>query len=455
MGVIITALDIVAVLSALVIAHELGHFLVAKWCGMNVEDFSLFFGPRLLRIGKFNGTEYNIRTIPLGGYVKISGMEPDDLVLGAAVMRPSLAHGKPVVMHGLSEDDLANLNADNIGDRVRAIVESALAEGERKRLSPEGREELKMLLVSKNINEEEHKYIEAIVKADAYEPDPQGYNQKPLWQRAVTIVAGPFMSLAFGLLLFIVMGFTTGLPLLTQAGVENIIEAIPDNSVPAYKAGLRAGDRIVQINETPIRDGDAMVATIRNSGGKPLTLRVERNNSTLTVVVTPVLNTMTDIENGKQVTRRLWQIGIVPHHVLIFKKYSPINAVKRGTELFVQNMLMIRSTIFSKDVGKHTSGIIGIGKQINDDSKAGISNLLLTAASLSLSLGVLNLFPIPVLDGGQLLLLAWEGIRRRKLTSREVMTAQLCGLSIIAVLFILVTCKDFIQEILPQLVKHG
>src|SRR4051794_21478056 len=98
MDVIITALNLIAVLSVLVIAHELGHFLVAKWCGMHVEDFSLFFGPRLWRIGKFRGTEYNIRSIPLGGYVKIAGMEPDDLVLGAALVRPSLSQGKPVVM---------------------------------------------------------------------------------------------------------------------------------------------------------------------------------------------------------------------------------------------------------------------------------------------------------------------------------------------------------------------
>src|ERR1043165_84415 len=102
MQLILSALNLIGMLSALVIAHELGHFLVAKWCGMRVDDFSLFFGPRLWRIGKFQGTEYNIRSIPLGGYVKIAGMEPDDLVLGAAVIRPTDANGTPAVMPGLS-----------------------------------------------------------------------------------------------------------------------------------------------------------------------------------------------------------------------------------------------------------------------------------------------------------------------------------------------------------------
>ena len=455
MDLIVTALNIVAVLSALVIAHELGHFLVAKWCGMNVEEFALFFGPRLLRLGKFHGTEYNIRSIPLGGYVKIAGMEPDDLVLGAAVLRPSLAHGKPVIMHGLSEDDIASLKSNDIGDRVRAIAESAVAEGERTHLSVEGREELKALLVSPSINEEEHKYVEVLLKADAYEPDLRGYNQKPIWQRAATIVAGPFMSLLFGLVLFVVMGFTTGLPY--DARVENVIEAIPDQQMPAYKAGLRAGDRIVQINDTAVGDGEGMVSIIQKSAGKPLTLLVRRADANLTFVVTPEMTTVDvmDPATRKPMKNQVGQIGIRPRIVLVFQKYSPVDAVKRGTELFKLQITGMVSAIFSKDVAKNTGGIIAIASHIHDDSKRGIKDVLLTAASLSLSLGIFNLFPIPVLDGGHLLLLGWEGIRRRKLTSREVLAAHLFGFSIIAVLFVLVTCKDFIQDVLPHLIKHG
>ena len=453
MEMIVTAINLIAVLSALVIAHELGHFLVAKWCGMHVEDFSLFFGPRLWRIGKFNGTEYNVRSIPLGGYVKIAGMEPDDLVLGAALPRPSLSHGKPIVMHGLSEDDIASLNSDQISDRVRVIAESSVAEGERKRLSPEGRLELKSLLLSQSINEEEHKYIETVLKADAYEPDPRGYNQKPLWQRAATIVAGPVMSLLFGLVVFVVMGFTTGLPY--DARMENVIESMRKTNGPAARAGLLPGDRILRINDAPVKDGMAMVDVIHNSVGKPLSLQVQRDKSILTVQVTPEAEKIDVIENGKKITKQLGVIGVTPKTVYLFRQYSPAGAVRRGTEMFVLNVVGLVDTIFSKDVGKNTGGIIKIGAKIHEDSKAGLRNILLTAASLSLSLGVCNLFPIPVLDGGHLLLLAWEGIRRRKLTSKEVLTAQLCGISIIAVLFILVTCKDFIQDILPHLVKHG
>src|SRR5215468_5988899 len=84
-----SALYFLAVLSVLVIVHEWGHFIVAKLCKMRVDDFSLFFWKRLVRLGARNGTEYNIRTIPLGGFVKIAGMEPDDISNGAPIFKRS------------------------------------------------------------------------------------------------------------------------------------------------------------------------------------------------------------------------------------------------------------------------------------------------------------------------------------------------------------------------------
>lgn len=455
---IVSTLYIVGVLSVLVIAHEWGHFIVAKMCGMHVEDFSLFFGPRIWRIGKYKGTEYNVRSIPLGGFVKIAGMEPDDLVLGAALLRPSLATDKPVMMHGLSEDALIELDANQIGDRVRALAEGAVAIGPRKRLSPEGREELKSLLTSTSINEEEHKYLEILLKADDYQPDPKGYNQRPLWQRAAVIVAGPFMSLLFGLLLFTVMGFTTGLPY--DGRLENIIDSVSDTidtathqKPPAYRAGLLAGDRIIQIEQTPITNGKDMVEVLRKNPGNPLHITVQRGAVPHTFLVTP--DAKENADKSKDAPKIIGQIGITPKYTLLFRNYSPIGSVQRGMELFTLNVKMMLASIFSKDVAKNTHGIIGIAGQIHEDSKAGVRHVLLDAASLSLSLGVINLFPIPILDGGHLLLLGWEGLRRRKLTSREVMAAQLFGFSIIIVLFVLVTCKDFIEGVLPHLIRHG
>ena len=188
-----------------------------------------------------------------------------------------------------------------------------------------------------------------------------------------------------------------------------------------------------------------------------LHLQVQRGSTVIPVTVTPELSKKSiPLEiNGRKFEGHAGLIGIAPRGELLFRRYSALGAVARGWEMFVAQVTGTFGAIFSKDVAKNTGGIIMIGSVISADSQAGLRNVLLRAGVLSLSLGICNLFPIPVLDGGHLMLLAWEGIRRRKLTTREVMTAHVCGLSIIAVLFVLITCKDFIQEVLPHLVKHG
>lgn len=432
-----TAVYMLAVLSVLVIAHEWGHFIVAKLCKMRVDDFSLFFGPRLVRLGKRNGTEYNIRSIPLGGFVKIAGMEPEDLTSGSTTLR---VDGKGVFLLGLDEARVADLDEDQISDTVRSTVEQAVSsEG---KLLDQGRDDLNALLLSPGINTEEHKYIEAVLDAQNYTPDPDGYNQKPLWQRAATIFAGPFVSLAFAYLIFCIMGFSVGLP--DDQNPQNIIDAL-SAAKPAAKAGLKPGDKIIRIDNTPITDGKTMIETIHNSPNKPLQITVQRDKEQLTKVVTPYADQVDDEVNGKIVKKTVGLIGITPHFQYHWKQYTPIAAIKRGTSIVQLQVVGTFKGLFSKHVSENAGGIIRITSQIHEDSKEGPRQVLLTAASLSLSLGIFNLFPIPILDGGHLMLLAWEGLRRRKLSSKEVYTAQLVGISIIGVLFVLVMYNDIVH----------
>src|SRR5579871_4546113 len=109
-GTLKSAGTFLAVLSVLVLVHEWGHFIVAKLCGMRVEDFSLFFGKRLIRLGVRNGTEYNIRSFPLGGFVKIAGMEPDDISNGAALLQPGNSSRPGRILSGLNEETLAEID---------------------------------------------------------------------------------------------------------------------------------------------------------------------------------------------------------------------------------------------------------------------------------------------------------------------------------------------------------
>ncbi len=437
MEMIRTAAYILAVLSVLVIVHEWGHFIVAKMSKMRVDDFSLFFGPRIFRLGKRNGTEYNIRSVPLGGFVKIAGMEPEDMLNGSTTLS---GQNKGVFLTGLDETQVAQLEAENISERVKGMVTEAV--GSEGKLRTEGREDLNALLLSPSINTDEHKYIQIVLDSDNFTPDPDGYNQKPLWQRAATIFAGPFMSFAFGYLLFCVMGFTLGLP--DDVKTDNVIAGVKEKKA-ADLAGLKPGDKVIQIDNTPITDGKGMVEVIHAGLGKTLNITVLRGSERITKAVRPYAFAVDDEVNGNLVKKTVGLIGVTPQLHYHWKQYSPVAAIVRGTEIVRMQVVGTFTTLFSKDVGENTGGIIRIAGQIHQDSKEGPRQVLLTAAMLSLSLGIINLFPIPLLDGGHLMLLAWEGLRRRKLSTKEVQTAQLVGISIIGVLFILVMYNDIMH----------
>jgi regulator of sigma E protease len=441
MDLLKSAFYFIVVLSVLVIVHEWGHFIMARLCNMKVEDFSLFFGKRLFKLGERNGTEFNVRAVPLGGFVKIAGMEPEELSPPLYARRGESNHGPYKHLNGLYEEALNEVDFSQVSDRVSEAVVQAIGPDER--LTERGREELQSLLLSTNINADEHRYIEAVLGAQSREPDPNGYNRKPLWQRALVIFAGPFMSLFFGYVLFCVMGFTTGLP----EAADNAIETIIRNK-PADKAGLKPGDRIVSIDGTKITDGDSMVRMIHDSPNRPLHLVVQRDGSQLNFTVTPASEEVSYPENGKTVKKSIGLLGFMPG--MSWSTHNPVESVKRGSEIIYFQVTTTLQMVFSKQVKDNVGGIILIADQIHKDSKEGPRKVLLTGAMLSVSLGLINLFPIPILDGGQLMLLAWEGIRRRKLSSREVYAAQVVGLSIIGVLFVLVMYNDIMHLLMHK-----
>ena len=144
--------------------------------------------------------------IPLGGFVSIAGMEPDDISNGAPIFPRKTETQKTFqkVMTGLSSEALESVHFDLVSERVSEAVNQAVDMGGN--LTEEGRRELNALLRTTGINADEHRYIEAILNASAQQIDPNGYNQKPLWQRAATIFAGPFVSIALGYLIFFGMG---------------------------------------------------------------------------------------------------------------------------------------------------------------------------------------------------------------------------------------------------------
>lgn len=448
--------DLVIILSVLVIVHEWGHFIVAKLCGMRVEEFSLFFGPRLVRLGKRGDTEYNIRSIPLGGFVRIAGMDPDDVSGGRpildAIRNPQFAdpNGLHSMIQQLDSDSLAEINADNVSSDVRVLLRSAV--GSDGTLTEDGRAELEMKQASPQVNDDERKLMQMVLMADSRAKDPGLYNQKPIYKRALTIFAGPFMSLFFGYFLYCIMGMTFGLP---TDNYTNQITVMPDGS--ARKAGMRTGDRIIAINDVPTPTGKELSDTIHAHPNVPLHLTLDRERKIVSLTVTPKAQEITKYDEktdkpvldaaGKPVKETVGMIGIMP--VPVLERTGIVESVVQGTWRSKEYVFSLISVLHSaKGVKENVGGPVAIYQTTTALQRLGVQSLVMMAAAFSLSLGIMNLLPIPVLDGGHLLLLAIEKIRRRRLSPREVYRAQIAGLAIIAALVVFVMFNDISRTIM-------
>jgi regulator of sigma E protease len=345
----------IVVLGVLIFVHELGHFLVAKLCGVRVLKFSLGFGPKLCGFRK-GDTEYVLSAIPLGGYVKMLG------------------EGK-----GEEESDAAILTEED---------------------------------------------------------KPFSYEYKSPWQRMAIIVAGPASNIVFAALIFAVV-YLFGVPSLSPVIGE------VNHEMPAFAAGLQTGDKIVAINGKKINDWEELSTAVRNSGGLELSIDYEREDTLLSVKIVPKRIESKNMFGENVVS---YIIGITASGATEIKHYQPGEAIIQGlTETWKISYLtvmgfikMIERVVPAKDLG----GPIMIAQMAGQHAKAGILSLLYFMGIISVNLGILNLFPIPVLDGGHLFFILMEIILGRPVSMRKIELAQQVGLCLLVSLMVFVFYND-------------
>lgn len=336
---LITIFAGVIALGVLIVVHECGHFLVAKWAGVGVLKFSVGFGPTLF--GRtIGGTEYVLGAIPLGGYVKMVGEDPD-----------------------------------------------------------------------------------------ASEPvDPHiSFSHQSVWKRIAIVAAGPAFNLLFAFLAFtmILLAYGQRVPSV-DAKVEDVTA-----DMPAARAGLRSGDVVTALGGTPIAGWEALSAGIRASGGAPVVLTVRRGDATEQLTVVPEAKEDKNIFG--EVVGQAYLIGI--ERGLDQVDVGPFEAViggARQTVWWIQTLVMsvvkiVQGRISSDDIG----GPLLIFQAAGQQAQKGFESLLGFMAVISINLGVLNLLPIPILDGGHLLFFALEIIMRRPLDLRHREIAQQVGLALL------------------------
>ena len=417
----------VFVLGVLVFVHELGHFLVARWLGVRVITFSIGFGPKLLKFRR-NDIEYCISAFPLGGYVKMAGENPEEalsgspgeflartrwdrfrilaagpvmnIMLAVALMWVVLAQGAqvpafldaPVVVGAFTLTSPAEKSGIKPGDRIIKVGSQPVATWEEFYLSIGGRanREVPITLLREG--------------------------------RDTVITVTP-------------VGQTR-----MQVGDIGVLPDVHPSIVtlvgggPAEQAGIKIGDVVIAANGETIVLSSQLSATIRKFPGEPMTLRVARGGSTLDITVTP---------------RRQGTIGVIGVNIQDeFKLVQPgvIGALGMSIDRNIQfSGLIVRTLggLFTRETSpSQLMGPIAIAQFSGEQAALGWIALFTFMASLSLNLGLLNLLPIPVLDGGHIFIMAIESVARRNFSLKVKERMMMAGFLALMLLMVTVVYND-------------
>ncbi|MBI5420303.1 MAG: RIP metalloprotease RseP [Deltaproteobacteria bacterium] len=265
----------------------------------------------------------------------------------------------------------------------------------------------------------------------------RSFHHKPVWVKMAVVAAGPLGNLLFAVLVFWIV-FLGGVPVLTP----RIGNVLPDS--PAARAGLAAGDVVVRVGGEAVATWEELAARIRQEGaGRELTLTVRRGEKEFTVKVVP------EIREGKSIFGekvREPKIGIVAGQEIVRQKLNPVQAFGRAgketgklIELTVMTVVKLVTRVLPSET---LGGPILIAQIAGDQARQGISPFVYFLGLLSVNLGILNLLPIPILDGGHLLFFSIEALRRKPLSPQARALAQQVGLAIILMLTALVFYND-------------
>ena len=272
--------------------------------------------------------------------------------------------------------------------------------------------------------------IDESMDSDGIKGEPDEFMSKPIWARVLVISAGPIFNILLAIAIFAAAFYMTGV----AEPVGPVVEQVFDNT-PAQKIGLQKGDIIRKIDDKPIRTWDDLIAIIHHSAGKELNIEWERNGEILSAKVVPIKD---EIQN-------IGLIGFSPKSEI--KPVGLFRAIKLGavrswelTALLGRSLKLIFTGTVS--VGEGLAGPVRIAQMAGESAKSGFGNLMMFAALLSLNLGLINIFPFPVLDGGHLVMLAIEGITGRPLSVKVKLAIQQVGMVLLLALMAFIIFKD-------------
>ncbi len=373
----------VLVFGLVIFVHELGHFIAAKLMGVYAPRFSVGFGPALLK-KRFGETEYILAALPLGGYVRMASREDEATAF----------------LEGGAENSATEATASKDGFDPEAMI-------------PFGPKPI---------------------------PESRWFESKPLIGRLFIMVAGVTMNAVLAFVIY------TGLLVHSGSPTPIPVAALVTPGEPAALAGIQAGDSIVSIDGVPLRNWDVLLDRIGASPGVTLHLGIVRDGQRVAADVTPAAKVVPDSRTG--IKKRLGRIGMVADQA-----FSPISfpaALGEAGQLTVSNggaIFLTLRALFTRGVGiSELGGPIAIAQISVQAARGGFENLLALIALISINLAVLNLLPIPVLDGGQIVLNIAESVKGSAFSAQTRERILKGGLLVIALLFVTVMFNDIARN---------
>ena len=356
-------------ITILVFVHEFGHYIVARWCKVRVEIFSVGFGKEIFGWTDKNGTRWKIASIPLGGYVKMFGE-------GDAIIR--------------DEDSQS---------------EREMTEAERK----------------------------------------VSFYHKRLSHRAYIVAAGPAINFIFAILAFAILFFAVGVPTPVNDKQLSVVGSVLPNS-PAYHSGFSAGDKILAINGNGILYFSELKKIVEASAGQKLSVKILRGKKEKILNVIPK---PTDIKIDGQY-KKVGRLGITgdPGELVNIKQgfsEALLNGCVKTYEFSKRILVFVGNIFIGKESTSELGGILRIADISGKVADQGFANYISFLAILSINLGLINLFPIPMLDGGHLAFYLFEALRGKPLAEKTQEYGLRVGFALVIALFLFVTWNDFIN----------
>lgn len=430
-------------ITILVTFHEYGHFIIARLCGVRVEQFSIGFGRNLWSyISKKNGTKFSISLIPLGGYVKMldgrSSAHPlSDTDINFAFNHKSIAKRAAIILAGPVANFLLALIIYWIIFQIGVIrypvtIDKILPNTPAATINIPPQSELKAINDFKIESwSDVNSALIAALGNDIVNIEYQTQN-KDIYQQSINIVDWHFdiekesAITAFGFHPAKVIFYPT------------ISKIISDSA--AELAGLKVGDEIVTYNNIQFDNWDNFSALIRTA--KPINLGIKRDNQLLFIDLEP----KQELDHNGQL---IGIAGIYPSNNTTVKQYDIVSAFLKGSEQTISTMRIVMRSFYQLMSGalsiKSLSGPVGIAQSAGQSAHNGIISYLYFLAFISISLGIMNLLPLPILDGGHLLFLLIEKLKGSPLTDAQQNVFYRIGFLFLIILLGIALFNDFIR----------